>query len=269
MSSAADPTAMWNGYAGRVWTSEQEVLDDLFRPFEERLASGVRPGTRVLDVGCGTGATSIAIAQRAGACTGVDVSEPMLALARERAAKIGSRAEFVLADAQTHAFEPASFDDVVSRFGVMFFADPARAFANLRRAAKGTLRVFVWRSPAENPFFTAPERAAAPLLPPTPPRAPDAPGMYSLADEGRIRHILEASGWSAIAIRPVDVPCTMPAESLTRFVARMGSVGRALESADDALRAKVVAAAREAVEPFVHGADVRFTSACWDVSASR
>ncbi len=268
---AGEQSALWNGPGGRAWVALHEMLDGMLLRFEELLVDAVvaERAARVLDVGCGTGATSLAIARRAGACTGVDVSETMLALARARAEKQDARPVFVLADAQTHPFEPSSFDMIVSRFGVMFFEDPAAAFANLRRAAKsaGALRFFAWRSPAENTFMTTPERAVAPLVPPMPPRDPDAPGMFAFADDVRVRRILGESGWSAIDVRAIDVPCTLPERDLARYLGRMGSVGRMLEHADDALRTRVVAAARAALEPWVHGDEVRFTSACWSVSA--
>ena len=145
------------------------------------------PERRVLDVGCGTGSTTLAVARLLGAkgrCTGIDISEPMIAAARARAEREGTPASFIRADAQTHAFEPASFDMIISRFGVMFFDDSVRAFANLRRAARddAELRFIAWRSAAENPFMTTAERAAAPLLPNLPARRPDAPGQFAFAD---------------------------------------------------------------------------------------
>ena len=150
--------ALWNGSAGRAWVETQESLDRLFEPFENLLVEAVaaRRAQRVLDVGCGTGSTTLAIARRLGthgAAVGVDLSEPMIALAQTRAAAESAPPRFVCADAQRHAFEPASFDMIVSRFGVMFFDDSVRAFANLRRAAKpaADLNAIVWRGPQRTP----------------------------------------------------------------------------------------------------------------------
>jgi ubiquinone/menaquinone biosynthesis C-methylase UbiE len=136
-----EQTALWNGRAGRAWVDAQQVLDQMFKPFEDRLAEAVRAGAghRVLDVGCGTGSRTLAIARQFGAkghCIGIDISEPMIAAARARAEREGTPARFIRANAQTHAFEPASFDLIISRFGVMFFDHAVRAFANLRRAAR-------------------------------------------------------------------------------------------------------------------------------------
>ena len=136
----------------------------------------------------------------------------MIAAARARAEREGMPASFIRANAQTHAFEPASFDTIISRFGVMFFDDSVAAFANLRRAARddAELRFIAWRSAAENPFMTTAERAAAPLLPNLPARRPDAPGQFAFADRRRVYSILEESGWAEIDIQPIDVACTLP-----------------------------------------------------------
>jgi SAM-dependent methyltransferase len=199
----------------------------------------------------------------------VDLSAPMLALARARAAREPTPPDFILGDAQTHPFEPASFDAIVSRFGVMFFADPIRAFDNLRGAAKpgAPLRFVAWRSAAENPFMTRAERVAAPLLPNVPRRGPDEPGQFAFADPDRVRRILEQSGWSELDVRPIDVPCAMPERELVHYVTRMGPVARALPQVDEALRTRIIEEVRAALQVYVHGAEVRFASACWLVNA--
>ncbi|ATB32876.1 class I SAM-dependent methyltransferase [Melittangium boletus] len=266
--------ALWNGRSGRAWVDAQEVLDQMLKPFEDLLVEAVRagPGHRVLDVGCGTGSTTLAVARRLGAkghCMGVDVSEPMLAVARARAKREETTVSFLRADVQRHAFEPASFDTIISRFGVMFFDNPVQAFANLRRAARdgAELRCIVWRSTADNPFMTTAERAAAPLLPNMPARQPDAPGPFSLADRHRVASILEESGWAEIDVQPLDVDCTLPENELVGYLTRIGPVGLSLQEADERTRKKVIDTVRTAFEPYVHGAEVRYTAACWMVSA--
>jgi SAM-dependent methyltransferase len=272
--SNEEQAALWNGVAGITWMESQDLVDRLYEPFERLLVETVRAaGARsVLDVGCGTGATTLAIA-RAGAAdgrfVGVDISRPMIEVARARAARERSPARFVCADAQAYQFEPAAFDAIVSRFGVMFFADPVRAFANLRRAARagGSLRVIAWRSPAENEFMTAAERAAAPLLPNLPPRPADGPGPFAFADAPRVREILERAGWAEIDIRPLDIVCAFPAKELVDYFTRLGPVGRFLHDADPGTRERVIAAVRPAFEPYVQGDEVRFVAACWMVGA--
>jgi len=267
-------TALWNGSAGQAWIAAQEVLDRMFKPFEDLLVDhiGARTGLRVLDVGCGTGSTTLAMARTLegrGHCVGVDVSTPMIEVARRRAEQAHSTASFVCADAQTYAFEPASFERIVSRFGVMFFYDPVRAFANLRRAAVegGELHCIAWRSAADNPFMTTAERAAAPLLPNLPGRQPDEPGQFAFADRRRVLSILEGSGWAEIDIRPIDIACTLPEAALASYITRLGPIGRVLQETGEPTRTRVVEAVRAAFEPYVHGAEVRYTAACWLVSA--
>ncbi|WP_409050572.1 class I SAM-dependent methyltransferase [Variovorax guangxiensis] len=272
--SGNDQAAFWNGRAGRAWVDEQQVLDAVLQPFEDLLVEALvaTSAQRVLDVGCGTGSTTLAIARRLGTngrCVGVDISEPMIAVARARAESEGAPASFVCADAQRHAFEPASFDMIVSRFGVMFFDDPVLAFANLRRAASkdARLHAIVWRGAAENPFMTTAERAAAPLLT-LPPRQPGAPGQFAFADRGRVASILESSGWTGIDIQPIDVTCTLPEKELVGYFTRLGPVGSVLQDADERTRARVISTVRAAFDPFVQASEVRFSAACWSVSAA-
>lgn len=260
---------LWNGSAGRAWVDHQPLLDHIFEPFTKLLVASAGDSDRVLDVGCGTGGTTLAIARRAREVIGVDVSEPMLALARERADSEGSSAAFVHADAQAHAFEPASFDLVTSRFGVMFFADSVLAFANLRRAAKDDARLALvaFRSVEENPFMTAAERAAAPLIPNIPPRRTDGPGQFAFADEARVRGIFEASGWGRLSMEKIDVECSFPESALLGYLTRLGPLGLVLQEVEEARRAAILETVRRAFDVFVHrerGRDqVRFTAACW------
>ncbi|MFD0275599.1 class I SAM-dependent methyltransferase [Kitasatospora sp. NPDC127111] len=272
--AGAGPAHEWNGRSGNAWVDEQAVLDGMLAPLEDVLVEAVSPraGDRVLDVGCGTGGTTVALARRVGArgrCVGVDISGAVIAAARARAEREGLPVRFVHADAAEHAFEPASFDAVVSRFGVMFFDDPVRAFGNLRRAARpgGRLCFVCWRDIAENPFMTTAERAAAPLLPGLPARRPDGPGQFGLSDPDVIRRVLAGSGWSGVELRPVDVECALPEAELVGYFTRLGPVGQALPGVDERTRARVVETVRAAFEPYVHGARVRFTAACWLVGA--
>jgi SAM-dependent methyltransferase len=278
MQDANDEQArMWNGPSGLAWVENQELLDRMFKPFEDLLVdvAAAKPRGSVLDVGCGAGATTLAVARGPGAAEaapyvqGVDISEPLIAAAKARAAREGASADFICANAQAYPFEPARFDLIISRFGVMFFDDPVVAFANLRRAVRddGELQVIAWRSAASNPFMATAERVAGPLLPDLPPRAKDGPGQFALADEGRVHAILEASGWAEIEIRPIDVACTLPEQDLVPYLTRLGPVGRALEDVDASTRAQVIGVVRAAFEPFVHGADVRFDAACWMIGA--
>lgn len=264
-----EQAALWNGLAGRAWVEAQELLDRVLKPFEDLLVDAVSagPATRVLDVGCGTGGTTVAVARLLGAkgrCLGVDISDPMIAAARARAERESMPATFIRANAQNHEFEPGSFDMIVSRFGVMFFDNPAQAFANLRRAGReaAELRFLAWRSAEENPFMTTAERAAN-----LPARQPDEPGQFAFADRRRVHSILEESGWTEIEIKPIDVACTLPEKELVPYLTRFGPVGRILQEADDQTRTQIIETVRPAFDPYIHGAEVRFTAACWMVGA--
>jgi SAM-dependent methyltransferase len=266
-----EQAARWNGPAGNAWVDLQELLDEMFRPFEALLVDAVAAehAGSVLDVGCGTGGVTRAVARRAGHCVGVDISGPMIETARAHAEREGVPASFIQADAQEYAFDPGAFDAVVSRFGVMFFSDPVRAFGNLRSTVRdgAGLRCVVWRGPEENPFMTTAERAAAPFLPDLPARRPDQPGQFAFADPERVRRILAESGWAGIDIQPVDVVCALPEKDLVTYFTRLGPLGMVLPGADERTRAEIVEAVRPAFDPFVRGTEVRYTAACWMVSA--
>jgi SAM-dependent methyltransferase len=271
----AEQVKHWSGVGADGWIELKAVIDKSFVPFTDLLLADCSSGSvsRVLDIGCGTGDTTLAAARRLGPkaeCLGIDISEPMIEVARAQAEKAGLSARFLCADAQTHSFAPAVFDWVVSRFGVLFFDDPVRAFTNLRRAARDSaqLRFVAWRSPAENPFMTTAERAVAPLLPPVPPRPPDAPGQFSFASRERVSGILERSGWTDIQTRPIDVECAMPETELVRYFTKLGPLSRVLPEMEAGLRGRVIETVRAAFTSFVHGGEVRFVAACWMVSAA-
>lgn len=266
--------ALWQGGAGNAWVDEQAVIDQMFRPIETLLVEAAASGKveRALDVGCGTGGTTLALARRLGPgarCTGIDISEPMIASARRQAAQEGLLVEFVCADAQHHRFEPNGIDVVLSRFGVMFFDDPVAAFANLRQATRpgGRLLFAAWRAAEENPFMTAAEQAARPLLPGLPQRQDDEAGQFGFAREDRIRTILAQAGWEGAKVERLDVQCRFPESELTGYLSRMGPVGRALEGLDAGMRQRVLDAVRPAFNAFVSGDTVSFRAACWMVSA--
>jgi SAM-dependent methyltransferase len=269
-----DQRQMWNGPGADAWIGSRDVLDTMFRPIEAMLVDAVRAAgaRRVLDVGCGTGSTTLAIADALGSrgsVLGLDLSEPMIAVAAARAAEAGAAARFIAADAATHDFAGSGFDLVVSRFGVMFFAEPVAAFANLRRGANPGAGTFLvtWRSPAENPFMTVAERAARPLMPDFPKRRGDGPGQFGLADPDQVRNVLASAGWRDVDLAPVDVDCAFPAAELRRFATQLGPLGAALRGVEPGLAAKVTEAVMAAFATYVVGDDVRFTAACWAIRA--
>lgn len=266
---------MWNTDSGLTWVEMNAVLDRMLAPFEAKLTADAFPGTgrRVLDIGCGAGATTLAMARRLGPdghAAGVDISEPLVAAARARAAADSLPASFICADAQTHRFEPQGFDAVISRFGVMFFDDPSAAFANIRSAVKegGRLSAIAWRGPLENPFMLAAAAAVAPLLPPQPAPEPNAPGQFAFADGARVHSILHSAGWSDVDVSPLDLEGSVSEADLMAFAGRLGPAGRALQDADAATRANATEALRRAYAPFLSNGIARFGTACWWITAS-
>jgi SAM-dependent methyltransferase len=269
MSIADEQRELWNGSSGRAWVDVQAITDVMFAPLARLLAAEARRGERVLDVGCGAGATTRALADAVGPdghATGADISAPLVEAARTH----DTAADFVVADAGTYAFDTGAYDLITSRFGVMFFADPVAAFANLRRAARdgGRLCAITWRSVEENPFMSTAGRAARPLLPdlPTPPA--DGPGQFALADADHVAAILTDAGWSAVRHEPLDAELTMPAAGLETYLTRLGPLSRILPTLEPAKRDEVLSTVRAAFEPYMHGDDARFTAACWVLRAT-
>jgi SAM-dependent methyltransferase len=269
----------WNETAGPKWVTLQRVLDDQIRPLGQLAMerAGLRAGERVLDVGCGCGDTTVELARRVapgGTATGVDISAPMLERARQQAREQQVAARFEQADAQTHPFPPASADVVFSRFGVMFFADPTAAFANLRRtlAPGGRLAVVCWQALPENPWMFVPLGAALQFLPPPPMMTPDAPGPFAFADRARVGKILTDAAFGDVQFedvrRTLRIGAGADVDQTVEFLLQMGPAAAALrESPDPELVPRVAAAVRTALQPYVTADGVRMDSASWVVTA--
>ena len=264
----------WTRSGGSAWADLQALMDRLYQPIGEAVADRADPpaGARVLDVGCGAGATTLDLARRVGpvgSCTGVDISTPLLEAARRRAATVAN-VGFIEADAQTHDLGEATFDAVTSRFGVMFFADADAAFANLRRATKpgGELAFACWRAAAENPLTQIPLETAAPFLPDLPPPPPaDAPGRFAFADPERVRGILQRSGWTDIEITPLDTPTPLSLDEMLDLSLTFGVLGTALPQQDEAVRETVRGAVSDRLETYLQDGIIPMSAACWLVSA--
>jgi SAM-dependent methyltransferase len=273
-----DQIDYWNASAGDTWAAMSDRLDRMVGPLGEVAmdALALVGGEHVVDIGCGCGQTTLELARRIGEwgeVLGVDVSVPMLEVAKARAARAGlANVRFLESDAQAHAFEPRVADAVFSRFGVMFFSDPAAAFANIRTTLTpdGRLAFVCWRAMSENPMMTAPMAAALPFLPepPTPPD-PLAPGPFAFADRDRLSVILASAGFHNIAITPNDQPITTgDLEETIELSMRIGPLGAILRERPD-LQARVVDAIREAVTPHRTETGVFFDSATWIVTARK
>jgi SAM-dependent methyltransferase len=277
----ADQIEFWNGPAGEKWVVFQDRLDATVGPLGlaamERLAPA--PGERVLDVGCGCGDTSFELARRVGPeghVAGVDISASMLGRARARAEALSDLSvSFDNADAETHAFEANSRDAMFSRFGVMFFQNPAKAFANIRTALVpgGRVAFVCWRAVTENEWFSIPLAAAAKHLELPAPTPLGQPGPFAFRDDGLVREYLSEAGLTDIAIEPLDEMLVAGGaasiEDTTSFLMQQGPMARALNTveADEATRAKVAGSVREAIAPYHDGEALRLHSATWIVSA--
>jgi len=275
MAANEDQIKFWNEKAGREWVDLQERMDaNLSGTHAAVMAfAAAQGGEHVLDIGCGTGTTSLALADavgQRGAVTGADISRPMLELARRRA-EGRANVSFIEADASAHHFAPGS-DLLFSRFGVMFFDDPAGAFANLRTALKsgGRLAFICWRTPPENLWAFAPLAAARPFLPEQPPPDPLAPGPFAFADQDRIRTILGGAGFRDIHIEKQDGVMAMGPDSavIASQTLQIGPLSRAVGEADAPTRARIVEKVQGALEKFrtVEG-QIAPPTACWLVGA--
>ena len=252
--------AFWNGDMAANWVEHDALMEAMLAPLGERVLDTLTltAGTRALDVGCGCGHPTLSLAHRigpAGSVTGIDVSAPMLALAEQLAAADSSEraaVTFLQADAQTHAFEPASLDVVFSRFGVMFFEDPVAAFRNIRNAMaeNGQLAFCCWQPRAVNPFMTVPAMAALELLPAPPEMPPRAPGPFAFEEAEYVEAILSDAGFSNIAVTPISHPLVFGAGlSIQEIVERLVNIGpiaqmvrEAPEALQQPVREKVIAA---------------------------
>jgi ubiquinone/menaquinone biosynthesis C-methylase UbiE len=273
----ADQIAYWNGAGGQRWADRQAVQDILLQPVADLLIdrAKVKAGERILDVGCGSGATTFAFAKAVGPTghvTGVDISGPMLSRARE-VTPAGAPVEFILADATVHPFAPDSFDLLASRFGVMFFADPALSFANMHRAMRrsGRLAFACWREPRENPFFMVSLQAVYKHAPKLPQMGPEDPGPFSFASEERVTRILKTAGFSAIAMEPCklafDVAVGRGLDAAVESGLQIGPAARALADQPPEVVAAAAKSVREALAPYVKGQTVLLDGSIWIVTA--
>lgn len=269
----------WNGPAAERWVRSQADLDFSLAPLGLAAmdAAQVRPGERVVDVGCGTGATTVELAKRVGpggAVLGLDLSAPMLERAKERAAGL-SHVRFAVGDASTHALERGGWDVLFSRFGVMFFNDPRAAFESLARGLRegGRVAFVCWRAVGDNPWAKVPVDAVASILPPPPPEPPDAPGPFAFGDATRVRRVLEGAGLHDVSLAPLDTSMALgTGRGLTdavRYAMQIGVIARRVADADDATRARVEEALARALAPHATPEGVRMGAACWVVTARR
>ena len=276
----AEQITYWNEKSGPKWVTEQARLDRMIAPFGAEAMAALAPkaGEQIIDVGCGCGETSLELGRRvtaSGSVHGVDISKPMLARARERAQAAGhAHVRFTPADAQTHAFPRETADAIFSRFGVMFFAHPAAAFANLCQAlrADGRLAFACWQPMPVNPWMAVPLMAAGSVVPLKPPPPPGAPGPFAFGDRTRVESLLSEAGFRDVALAPFTPKLVVGGggdlDATVDFVLQLGALSAVLEETPDAV-ARVRTAVREALAPYATVDGIVMESAAWIVTARR
>jgi len=272
----AEQIRYWNETLGPRWVEQGDLLDAQIAPLGVAAMERARPATgeRVLDVGCGCGQTTVQLAERVGpqgSVFGVDISAPMLERARARAAA-HANVRFANADAQTHDFHER-FDLAFSRFGVMFFADPGAAFANVRRALRpgGRVAFVCWQGIDRNPWLLVPLRAVVGIVDLPAPPPPGAPGPFSFADPERVQGILESGGFEEVGLERLEGELAIGAggdlERAVQFTLQMGPVSAALREAGEDARQRAADAIRAALAPLATPTGVRAEYAAWIATA--
>lgn len=277
--SNAEQIEYWNEVSGPKWVAMQEELDEQLEPLQGALIAyiGAKSGDAILDIGCGCGATSLALAGIVGAggsVTGLDISRPMLDRAMQRGEQAGrENISFEEGDAQTQVLDDAAYDIVTSRFGIMFFADPLTAFVNFKSSLKadGCLTFMCWRSMQENPWMTVPVMAASKHIELPPPPEPGAPGPFAFADKERLGGLLRDAGFASVEIEGFDNEMTMgrgsDLDESIEFITKIGPLSRLLQDADGETVEKVKRAIREAVKPYQTSNGVELGASVWLVKA--
>ncbi|MFN7951482.1 MAG: methyltransferase domain-containing protein [bacterium] len=269
----------WNEEAGPRWVEHREELDRQLAPFSERLVERLAPasGERIVDVGCGCGTTSLELAGRVGPrgeVLGVDISQPMLAIAAARGAGI-AHLRFEHADAQTYPYAAGRFDAMCSRFGVMFFVEPAAAFRNLAHALRpgGRFVFLAWQGREVNPWFARLMAAVASVIEIPKPPAPDAPGPFSLGAGDRVESLLVQAGFAPPRIEDLRMPFRFgggsDVDAVVDFMTAAGPMAKLVSDAPAEQAAAARAAMREALVPFASPEGVVAPSACWLVEARK
>lgn len=280
--SAYDPLADWSEETSARWVEHQGWLDDRLAPFGAAAvyAADVVRGERVLDIGCGAGATSLELARLVGpegSVTGIDTSELLLAQARKRACHAGVAVRFVCSDATSAAFADAPFDLAFSRFAVMFFFDPVAALTRVRGAlrSKGRIVFVCWRGLEENDWINLPLRAAGPLLSAPPPQDLVGPGQFAFADSAHVAAIFRGAGFRDVDVARFDARILLgrgatreaAAEDALHKACQTGALRRLLAEADEATVARAHDAIRTQFAHIATAEGVRLHAAAWIATA--
>ena len=268
----------WDGAGGDKWIRRSADVDINVAPAQKAAieAADIRAGARVLDIGCGCGASTLAIAERVGAggrVLGVDISQAMIAEAK-RVSRGLRHVEFRLADASKDDFSEARFDRMFSRFGVMFFGDPVAAFTHLRGAlaTDGRLTFVCWRPVVENPWMRIPFNAVCKHAPRPPRPGPEDPGPFSFAEPERVTRILTQAGFAEPRFTKFDFDMDLALgqglEAAVESAATIGPASAALADQPDEIRTAAYEELRKELAPYEKDRRVPLAAAVWIVSAT-
>ena len=272
-----DQQKFWNEVKGEFWVNLKERIDSLLFPFGEAALEelAVKPGERVLEIGCGTGASSMRLSNlvgRGGEVLAVDLSKPMLEKAKNTGKSLGiNNVSFLEVDAEVFSLPQSQYDAVFSRFGVMFFEDPIKAFRNFNVALKpgGRLSYVCWAAREDNPWIRVPTAAAREFLdiPPAPPQ--DSPGQFAMEREERIKQVLDESGWLNMHVKKFELEHLMGtnAHDAATFICQMGPMSEPFSLASSRIREDCIAAVEGALESFEVEDGVRMKFSTWLVTA--
>lgn len=268
----------WAAEGPQQYVEHGDRWETMMAPFGAAMFDVValQPGERVLDVGCGWGATTVEAADRVaptGSVVGIDFAAQMLARAARRTADLAN-VTLLEADAQTHPFEPASYDAVISRFAAMLFDDPPAAFANLHRALRpgGRLAFVCWQDPLKTEWVAVAMAAAVPLVGRPPDMGePGAPGPFAFADGDRVRRLVAAGGFNEVTLEPVTRPQRIAdnADDAVAFVRSLPETRQLLNGVPKDTVAKVTGALRDAFTPHAGPHGVVTDATAWLVTARR
>ncbi|MGH9185794.1 MAG: class I SAM-dependent methyltransferase [Acidimicrobiales bacterium] len=273
-----DQAAAWDGDEGTHWVSHQHRYETMTGAFTEPLldAAAIAATDRILDIGCGCGQTTRLAAGQApqGHGLGVDLSRAMLDRAEADAADAAlTNVRFEQGDAQVHRFSPRAFDVAISRFGIMFFADPVTAFTNIGSAlvAGGRLAFLCWQDVTRNAWITVPASAALAHVPIPDLGAADEPGPFSLADPNRISDLLTRAGFTDIETTSVEAPLRLgsDADDAVSFLSGTGIARALLESVDPDTATRALDAIRDALRPYERPDGLCLGGAAWLVTSHR
>jgi ubiquinone/menaquinone biosynthesis C-methylase UbiE len=285
MSSAAEGTpaptdpAVWSELWPELWRRHGDRIEAMDDPPGAAMlhAAALRTGEKVLDVGCGAGSSTVEAGRLVGptgAVVGVDISAPMIELteARARAASLHN-VTLVVADAQTHDFGQGAFDVVISRFGVMFFADTVAAFANLARSLRpgGRLSIVVPRAPQDDPWISTILTAVAPHVGEDDVDEIEKYGSFGLGEGERMDRVLAEAGFRDVDRRAVTLPIRVgtDADDVVDYLLDEPEIEAVLERTTGAQRSEALAALRIAIAPHAGPDGVVMETSVWVVTARK